>query len=85
MTAAFADSTTAPDALRLRLILEQTIERALDLLDQLDGDPDLEPSLASQEARPDDCQATILAREYWPWPGAVDLEHEDEREPEDAI
>jgi hypothetical protein len=31
--------------------LEQAIEKAIELLDQIDGDPDLEPSLAFTDAR----------------------------------
>lgn len=32
---------------RLRALLEAAIERAIETLDALDGDPDLEPSLSS--------------------------------------
>lgn len=80
-----AISTPAPDASRLRLILEQTIERALELLDQLDGDSDLEPSLAFQEVRVWESQ--LAASENAPWGGVdwTDLEAVDEREPEEAI
>lgn len=79
-----ADSTPLPDALRLRRLLEQTVERALELLDRLDGDADLEPSLAMHEVRAWECQATAWEHAPWAMDESADLEVEDEREPDDA-
>ena len=49
--------------------LEAAIEKAIELLDQIDGDPDLEPSLAD---------VWNSGRSIYP---ACDLEHEDRKRP----
>jgi hypothetical protein len=67
-----AKAATTQPGVKLRQDLEAAVEEALALLDALDGDPDLEPSLAQLGSRR--------------WPGAppaeLDLEEEhDGREP----
>ncbi|HWM48539.1 MAG TPA: hypothetical protein VNR11_16660 [Xanthobacteraceae bacterium] len=87
-----ADLADLADLRRIRQEAEAEIERLLDLLDQIEGDPDLEPSLASPEM-PDFVMSSFLtygdpaefSQERWAKGGADDREDEhDGREPDEA-
>ena len=78
MRAARKAKTAAPATTRSHL--EAAIERAIETLDALDGEVDLEPSLGTLNPDMHACTTRDQARSQG---CADDREHEDEREPDD--
>ena len=80
-------TTFLPDVPTVRTLIERAIESLLQLLDTIDGDADLEPSLGAPEARLPDGLAYVgswigaTTQEHWS-DGRGDLEEEEQHDAE---
>jgi hypothetical protein len=87
MSAPLPRGFASPHPLTAREIIELEIERLIALLDAIDGDPDLEPSLAAPESHPSAHGAILPCRDndgaQITWSAGSPLDLEDEVDADD--
>jgi hypothetical protein len=81
-------ATFLHNAPTVRMLIEQAIESLLALLDTIDGEADLEPSLGAPERPPPECRLYLAdifnetSQEIWAAGGNDDQENPDDTERE---